>query len=173
MPVENNSASDIKKPTFWVSQMFIVVATVLGVFLAASQGFKQAVQFDKIRDDKSNYYLRKSLQNELAENVVYIREFIKKVEDKIDKPMLVLETFVWNSMNYSPATLETPSELLGEAKKFYRRASEIMATPHFNNVQRAKLLGELAVHIEKNVLFKFDQNTEQIKKELQGLAITL
>ena len=157
---------EIKKVSFWVSQLFILTATVLGVFLAASQGFEQAVQFDSIKGEKNNYYMRKSLQHELADNVAHIREFIKKVDQRIDKPELVLDTFVWKSMVYSPTALETAPDLLREAKLFYHRAEEIMATPYFNNMNKAKALGELAAHVGQKVLPGFDADTAAIRKAL-------
>ena len=165
---QNDNTSEIKKPSFWISQACIIAATVVGVFLAANQGFKQAMLFDTIKTTQNNYYLRKSLQNELAANVGYIREFMAKVENRIDKPELVLETFVWSSMTYSSTSLETPSDLLREAQQFYRQANEIMNTPYFNNSVKAKNLGELADHIEKDVLPRFETNTEDLRKDLES-----
>ncbi|MCC8179779.1 MAG: hypothetical protein LIP23_02565 [Planctomycetes bacterium] len=164
----NMDSSDVKRVSFWVSQLFIIVATVLGVYLAATQGLKQALQFDAIKGEQNNYYLRKSLQNELADNVGYIREYIGKVDKRIQKPSLDLETFVWNSMTYSSTALEMPSTLLREAQKFYHRANDIMNTPHFNDMNKAKALGELADHVEKSVLPLFEADTEELRKRLQG-----
>lgn len=165
--------SDVKKASFWISQLFIIVATVAGVFLAASQGLRQALQFDGIKSEQNNYYLRKSLQNELSDNVGYIREYVGKVNNRVQKPALNLETFVWNSMTYSSTALETPSDLLREAQKFYHQARDIMETPHFNDMNKAKNLGELADHIEKNVLPKFQSDTDRLKKSLGEKGITL
>lgn len=158
---------DIKRPSFWISNVFILMATVIGVYLAASQGFEQAVQFDTLRADKSNYYMRVSLRNELASNVEHMKEYIDKVAKRIDKPELVLDTFVWNSMTYSPSALETPSALLREAQAFYRRAPEIMNTPYFNNQNKASNLGELIKHVEENVLPAFDADTDALRKSLK------
>ncbi|SCC27649.1 hypothetical protein GA0061081_11433 [Gilliamella bombicola] len=44
---------EIKKPFFWISQLFILNATVVGGgCLAANQGYKQAVQFENMRSYK-------------------------------------------------------------------------------------------------------------------------
>lgn len=169
----SNEQSEIKKASFWVSQLFIIAATVLGVYLAANQGFEQAILFDNIKGEKTNYYLRKSLQHELTDNVSYIREFIAKVENRIDKPELVLETFIWRSIASSSATLETPSDLLREAKLFYRKADEIMKTPYFNNMMKAKALADLAAHTEKTVIPMFEADTNAIRKMLQAKQIEL
>ena len=164
----SDNQSEVKKASFWISQFCVIAATVIGVFLAASQGFEQAIQFDNIKSEKNNYYLRKSLQHELTDNVALIREFMGKVERRVVKPELVLETFVWRSMVYSPTALETPSPLLREAKQFYAKAADIMRTDYFNDIMKAKTLGELADHVEKNVLPKFEADTAAIRKGLQA-----
>ena len=165
--METNQQSEVKKASFWISQVSIIIATVLGVFLAASQGFEQAIRFDNVKAEKNNYYLRKSLQDEITDNVAHIRAFITKVEQRIDKPEMVLETFVWRSMTYSSTALETPSDLLRDAKQFYRQVDEIMNTSYFSNQMKAKALGELAASVEKNVLPKFEADTSAIRKSLQ------
>lgn len=169
----NNPTSEVRKVSFWVSQLVIIIATVGGVYLAASQGLKQAIQFDSIKSEQSNYFLRKSLQNELADNVGYIREYADKVKRQIVNPELNLETFVWNSMTYSPTALETPSELLREAQKFYHASADIMANKNFQPRNRAENLTKLADHIETNVLPKFEANTKALRDTLRGRGITV
>lgn len=162
-----NNRNNVRDAAFWISQLVIIAATVGGVYLAASQGLRQAVQFDAIKSLQNNYYLRTSLRNELADNVGYMREYVAKVEQRVVKPALNLETFVWNSMTYSPTALETPPGLLREAQKFYHAAAEIMANPHWNDVNRAKALGELADRVEKEVLPEFDADADRLRSELK------
>ena len=160
--------SDLKQASFWVGQLCIIVATVLGVFLAASQGFKQAMMFDDATTTQSNYYLRKSLSGELAANLGHIEVFADKVARQVDKPELVLDTFVWESMTYSRNALETPSDLLAEAQNFYRTVNEIMTTSYYNNTKRVELLRELSAHIKDNVLPRFERDMEGLRQKLGG-----
>ncbi|MCD8350705.1 MAG: hypothetical protein LUC93_08865 [Planctomycetaceae bacterium] len=162
---------DVRSAGFWVSQIVIIIATVGGVYLAASQGLRQAMQFDTIKSLQNNFYLRKSLQNELSDNVGYMRDYITKVNGRVVNPSLNLETFVWNSMTYSPTSLETPSDLLREAQKFYHTAADIMANPHWNDMNRAKALGELADHIEKEVLPRFEASGAALQTRLRGMGV--
>lgn len=173
MPQSQDNKSDVKKASFWISQSFIIVATVAGVYLAAGQGLKQALTFDALKSDQNNYYLRKSLQNELADNVGYIREYVQKVQNRVQKPPLNLETFVWNSMTYSASALETPSDLLRDAQKFYHQSAYIMNWPHYNDSQRAKEMDALADHVEKNVLPRFESDTLKLREKLKSNQITV
>ena len=168
--VSNSERSDVKKASFWVSQLVIIIATVGGVYLAASQGLKQAIQFDSIRSEQNNYYLRKSLQNELGDNVGYIRDYINKVNQRVANPTLDLETFVWNSMTYSSTALETPSDLLRDAQRFYHQVDEIMKGAAAVPVKN-KALEDLAKRIESEVLPKFEADTKRIKDRLAAKNI--
>lgn len=76
-PIES---SEVKKPSFWISQIFILMATILGVYLAATQGFKQAVQFEHIMGQKSTYYLQSSIKNELSLNITATEQFLEKTQ---------------------------------------------------------------------------------------------
>lgn len=168
-----NETSEVKKASFWISQIFVIVATVAGVYLAASTGLEQAIQFDELTSEQNNYFLRKSLQNELADNVGYIREYADKVKKQVVNPELALETFVWKSMVYSPAALETPSALLRETQRFYHAAAEIMANKNFQPRNRAENLVKLADHVESDVLPKFEANITALRGMLLGRGISL
>lgn len=42
-----------------------------------------------------------------------------------------------------------------------------MTTPYYNNYNKATYLGELARHVEENVLPKFDEDAAQLRKKIQ------
>ena len=171
--IEKGQVSEVRRASFWVSQLVIIIATVGGVYLAASQGFKQAMRFDAVKSEQNNYYLRKSLLSEISDNVGYMREYVEKVNQRVVKPTLNLETFVWKSMTYSPASLETPPELLREAQRFYHQVDDFMGNPHWQDRDRAKALGELADRVEKEVLPKFETNIRQLRDNLAKLDVTV
>ena len=164
---------EVKKISFWVSQIFIVLATVLGVFLAANQGFKQAMAFENIRNDRNNYFLRLSLKNEISDNIALLQTYAKKIEKGglVDrKTPFKLDTFVWESMKNSPATLETPSTLLSESRNFYRQAEDIhtkVAGNVYSHTHGIKLIDELVEHMQNNVLPKFEADLNALKIRLQ------
>lgn len=168
---------EAKRLSFWISQFFILAATVIGVYLAANQGFKQAIAYGDIQSARSNYYLRKSLQNEIVDNLVLVRGYMQKIEkgnlaDR--KAPFRLDTFVWESLKFSSATLETPSELLTASRQFYRQVAEIqekVANNDYGAGHAVKLLTALVEQVEKEVLPKFDANTNEIKADLKKKGI--
>lgn len=172
-----DAAGEVRKLSFWVSQIFILIATVLGVFLAANQGFKQALVFENIQSNKSNYYLRMSLQQELSDNVTLIKEYIADVNAGNSKQApLNLYTFVWDSMRYSSATLETPSGLLRDSQHFYRQVNdthEKIANNVYAVSYGTKKLQEVVEHMEKTVLPQFSADTDRIRSDLKTLGVDI
>ena len=168
---------ETKKLSFWISQIFILAATVMGVYLASSQGFKQALAYGDIQAARNNYYLRKSLQSELADNIPLVREYMTKVEkgnlaDR--KTPFALDTFVWESMKNSSSTLETPPELLRESRKFYRGIAELqqkIADSTYSGKVGAQKLGELTDNLEQNVLPKFTADLDTLRKWLRERGV--
>ncbi|MBU1312165.1 MAG: hypothetical protein KKE30_21785, partial [Gammaproteobacteria bacterium] len=82
---------------------------------------------------------------------------------------LQLDTFVWESMKFSPATLETPSVLLSESRKFYREVNDIhlkIQSSFYSSHHGSKLLLAQVAHMQKQVLPLFETDTHQLKQAL-------
>lgn len=168
---------ETKKLSFWVSQCFILLATVLGVYLASSQGFRQALAYGEIQSAKGNYYLRKSLQSEMADNLPLVRDYMKSLETgglPARQAPFQLDTFVWESLKASPATLETPPELLRESRKFYRGVADLqqkIAGNTYGVKVGTQKLTELVEHVEKEVLPMFSKNLDVIRADLKKRGV--
>lgn len=170
---------EVKKASFWISQIFILLATVLGVYLASSQGFKQAMAYGNLQSARNNFYLRKSLRNEIADNITLVGEYIKRLETgglPARKEPFSLDLFVWESMKNSSCTMETPPELLSEARKFYRGVADLQRKVS-DNTYGVKVatdkLNELATHMQDDVIPRFDSNIKALETYLEqnGFAI--
>lgn len=182
MPVTENKGiqfDEIRKASFWVGQVFIILATVIGVYLASSQGFKQAMAYGNLQSARNNYYLRTSLHSEMHDNLALVREYMQRIDTgglPARKAPFSLDTFVWESMKNSSATMETPSALLREARMFYRGVADIQQKVA-DNTYGVKVANEklaaMVDHIEKTVLPMFDANTAQIRKNLTNNGILL
>jgi hypothetical protein len=164
---------DLTKSSFWISQVFMIVATIIGVFLAAQQGLSQAILFDTLNSKENNFYLRHSLDNEITVNLATLREYADLVEEnktydlKSQHPALL--DFVWENMKYSSSTLETPSHILSKASQFYLQANMIV-----NKIENRKYgakfgankLRELITDIENTGLKSLRENHQRLAKEL-------
>lgn len=172
--------NEIRKASFWVSQFFILIATVLGVYLAASQGYKQAVQFENMTSYKDNYYLQKSLQYELQDNIVILKKYMTKMQDgnyfEARGEPLDFYTLIWENMKFSKTTLGTPPQFLRQAQQFYREVAKLHKTIGNGDISKGNAIIALQEQIdlvEKKLIPELEKSTEQIKIELSGTDVIL
>jgi len=166
---------EIKKISYWVGQSIMLVATVLGVFLAAQVGLRQAIIFDDIASKESNYYLRQSLYQEVSDNVALLRTYNDEYFGRnVPKQTLLanhpkISYYVWETMKFSPFTLETPSHFLSESRAFYDLAEDLIAKREAGILGAGfvkKLMNDKLDHVEKNVLPLIKANTDKLASEL-------
>jgi hypothetical protein len=153
----------------------MIAATIAGVYLAAQAGLQQAILFDDITSKETNYYLRQSLYDEVNTNVKILRKYneeyfargISVQELKQNNPKI--GRYVWETMKYSPNTLETPSYFLTEIQNFYRTVDDLIEKREkftYGPSYATKLLTEQLDNMEKNVLPKLAENGNRLAAEL-------
>ena len=115
--------SDLVNPAYWVGHSFAVIATILGVYLAASVGFKKAVELEVLRADRGTYYLAQSLLSQTQANLAHFEEILAETEGKnmvkneVEK--MHLNDFVYESAKFSDSTFELEPQVLTEISQFY------------------------------------------------------
>ncbi len=177
--VPPHRVDETKRLSFWISQIFVLLATVIGVYLASSQGFKQALAYGEVQSAKTNYYLRKSLRNEIAENIPLIKEYAARIaggSPSARSQPINMDTFVWDCLVNSSSTLETPSELLTGSRKFYRDVADIrkkVADTTIGPLVGKEQLEAAVQAMEKEILPKFDSDLKNLGDYLQknGIAV--
>ncbi len=65
---------------FWISNLFIMASTIIGVFLAAQAGFTTALQFEVARSERDGYYLRRALLDEVKDNIASVDQWSNAFE---------------------------------------------------------------------------------------------
>ncbi|MGE0153886.1 MAG: hypothetical protein AB7R90_14820 [Reyranellaceae bacterium] len=114
---------------FWVAQAVIVLATVLGVYLAAQTGFAQAVRFERMMGDKDGYHLRSALLEEFRDNLDQAEQWGKAFTGGQAQTFFArggryeLQTFVWEAMRFSKETFQVPAASLTAIRRYYRDAA--------------------------------------------------
>lgn len=171
--------SEIKKASYWLSQVFVIIATIVGVFLAANQGYKLAVEFENNIAVKESYYLQKSLQYELEDNAEIVSaylEAIKSGDSQAKSAPLNLNTLVLENMRYSQITLSTPPEILRDTQKFYREINEwhdkIASSKVAVSFGSNKLQAELD-RVQKSLIDSLKTSTETLKAQVEKSGMTL
>ncbi|WP_394203284.1 hypothetical protein [Shewanella waksmanii] len=165
---------ELVKTSFWISQIFMILATVAGVYLAAQEGLSQAITFDSLTNQQNNYYLRHALYDEVADNVDEIDNYVAVIvtkaahERKNFRP--IMATFVWDNMRYSPHTLETPSSILSQTRRFYMKSADIVDKVErgfYGAAYGGKLLSALTEQMRQTTLPMLKQSYTELKQTLR------
>ena len=122
--------SDLIKTGFWVGQIFMLIATMLGVYLASQEGMSQAMVFSDINNLQDNYHLRRSLKDEFSDNVDKLDETILFLRQGhtyfAEKDQPKFDTYIWHAMRFSPRTMETPAPILTGVRRFHSEVDDLL-----------------------------------------------
>lgn len=169
---------ELVKSSFWISQIFMIIATITGVYLAAMEGLSQAIAFDSLMSQQNNYHLRRALYDELADNVAILNAYADKVEKErpydIKQHHPTVATFVWENMRFSQSTLETPAEFLSATRRFYADSNDVvgkMESKFYGPSHGVKLLREVTLKLEQDTLPKLKQNYESLGVSLKEAGV--
>ncbi len=166
--------SELVKTSFWVSQLLMVLATVLGVYLAAQQGLSQAIKFDSLVNTQNNYHLQRALYDEVRDNLQTLEAYMVDI-DKL-RPLDLrslhpqLSDFVWQNMYYSANALETPAEILTAIRRFRIESAQLIEKMEKQELSRGvgtTRLRALVGKISADTLPKLQLSFQRMELELQ------
>ncbi|WP_298441258.1 hypothetical protein [uncultured Ferrimonas sp.] len=172
--------SELTSSAFWIGHTLMIIATVVGVYLAAQAGLKQAIIFDDVTARQNNYFLRQSLYEELADNIGSLREYDKQyLSRNISSNQLKanapnISRYVWETMKYSQITLETPSYFLGETRRFYAQVDDIIAKAEasfYSSQYASGLMTKQLDRMAHEVLPKLKSNTATLATYLEQFDV--
>ncbi|MCU7999496.1 hypothetical protein [Shewanella sp. SM95] len=172
--------TELIKTSFWVSQIFIIIATVVGVYLAAQEGLSQAIKFDALSNMQNNYHLRHALYDEVSDNVGILSHYADTVETVSSNSLVKMHPqmglFVWDNMRYSANALETPSDILSDIRRLYLESEKIISnieTRHYSVSYGKDQLQNVLSKIKEDTLPKLKTNYETLSKELNDNDIAV
>jgi hypothetical protein len=170
--------SDLIKSGFWVGQIFLVIATVLGVYLAAQEGLSQALLFENLQSKENNFYLQHALADELNDNIVTLDDYatllITKSPYDIKAHHPALDMFVWENMKYSSHALETPSSILSAIRRYNSKTTKLINQMEARQIGAkfgANLLIELNLKVKNGALKTLITNYTKLHNELTKAGI--
>ena len=166
---------ELKSTGFWLNQLFLVLSTIFGVYLAAQSGLEQALKFDTFSKMEDNFYLRSSLYDEVNDNAVNVAAYAQRLSkspplSEMQYHTPSLEKYIWQTMQYSPTTLETPSVFLTQIRRFYSRAEFIInaALKHQMSARQAAIeLNKLTDIIQQQTLPQLKMSAAALQQELK------
>jgi len=116
--------NDLKSASYWVGHIVVIFATVLGVYLAATAGYKQALKLHLLESDKGTYHVAESLYQELKFNNENMLRYLERTKDKTlvfneHIEGIKLNDFIFQAAKESDSTFEIAPKLLNEVSNYY------------------------------------------------------
>lgn len=160
---------------FWLGQILVIVATVVGVYLAAIVGFNQAIDFEVFNEYMEEYDVATSLYEEAVANADYVDSLAnKRLQEpnsaRMAMPKLQLQQFVWTTMQYNPQTFELSATTINKTQRFYNDVvkwyGKISSGSPTENQATANKLLTLTAGYRENVLAPLAQRIEMLSDKL-------
>lgn len=163
---------------FWIAQIFMLAATVAGVYLAATVGFDRALTFDQLTKQRTALNMLAALENEVESNneeLILTNQSIAKAHigmlDKADiSKWFSPSTYVWDAMTESPELFVISPEVINSVRSYYDDVQSLIVLlddNHMHRIDYLKRMEALTVehYNELQVLIKKDK--ERLGKNLK------
>lgn len=137
--------SELRSASFWVGHIVVIFATILGVYLAATAGFKQALKLDLLQADRGTYFVSESLYQELAFNNDNMLAYLDGVKDKSlvfaeHIEGIKLNSFIFNAVEESDSLFEITPDLLSEVSQYYFNVGVALDTYYESKMESPAVL---------------------------------
>eukprot|EP00487_Bulimina_marginata_P011176 TRINITY_DN6634_c0_g1_i6.p1 TRINITY_DN6634_c0_g1~~TRINITY_DN6634_c0_g1_i6.p1 ORF type:complete len:142 (+),score=13.05 TRINITY_DN6634_c0_g1_i6:260-685(+) len=124
---------------------------------------------------EDNFYLRSSLYDEVNDNAINVAAYAQRLSkspplSEMQYHTPSLEKYIWQTMQYSPTTLETPSIFLTQIRRFYSRAEFIINAAlkrQMSARQAAIELNKLTDIIQQQTLPQLKMSAAALQQELK------
>jgi hypothetical protein len=141
-PKDQGFLAALGGPQFIVAQLFTIMATVLGVYLAGYVGFQRTLEYDRFTKAQQQTELLQAMGAELRHNTQRLRDFVgqmQRTQDGIavyrDWPKLRL--YVWRAAAQTPTVFEAPPQTLADMQAFYEDTGEMLANSEAHKMFRS------------------------------------
>lgn len=151
--------SDIRSLGFWISNGLMIAATIFGVYLAASEGFKQAMLFRQVEEQEHTYDLLTALRAEVVRNREIVGAATEKGLEELpqswEEPPAI-QRFVWQTMQNVPETFRVPPQALNGIAIYYEALDEYLPTAFNSSTHRSTQYSAFKALAEANAAFDKD-----------------
>ena len=149
----SDDTSFSKRAEFILTQLFMIGATVAGVYLASSEGLKTAIEFQLVESDRTSYYQQTALAYELEANTDELDRFIELWERPntvvVEGYLPSFDTFIWETSIQSDGTFEVSPPLLLGMVEFHREVNDAIKARLGRDISREDMMEILVAQRDK------------------------
>lgn len=175
-------ANPEKGAQFWLAQLLMLTATVLGVYLAGIIGFEKGMQFDELRTQKIVYHMLTSIEGELDDNLNTMQTLTGEL-NTLPFPVMQrlseergLDTFIWESMKESSETFRIPSDIITGIRRYYSNMESIMKRLEKSELGRnvaAEQIKSESAKVKELIMVRINEEKQKIEENLQSNNLSL
>jgi hypothetical protein len=167
---------------FWISNLVIVLSTVLGVFLAAQAGYRTAIDFELARAEREGYFMRRALLDELKDNLNQADQYADFVVNKDgwrfqgSPDAYKLQSYVWETMKQQAITFQLAPAVLTGIRRYYDSASgyaQNLARGQGTAIEAAKNFGVDTKKMREETVPLMEKDIAALKDHLGARGIAL
>jgi hypothetical protein len=109
-------------PQFLAAQIFTILATILGVYLAGYVSFQRTLEYDRYQKAQQRSDLLTATREELKQNIALLQKFngvLAADENLASATVPDLRLFVWQAAGRSSSAFDVPPQLLTDLQSLY------------------------------------------------------
>jgi len=121
--------SAIGGPEFVAAQIFTILATILGVYLAGYVSFQRTLEYDRFVKAQQRSDLLTAMQEELKQNIIRLQKFNERLPAEVGTAVTEwphLRLFVWQAAGRSSSAFDVPPQILTDLQALYEDLGEML-----------------------------------------------
>jgi hypothetical protein len=131
-PKKADFLTAIGGPQFLLAQIFTILATVIGVYLAGYVGYQRTLQYDQFVKAQQRADLMQGLGAELKHNTTRLRGLIAQMQKTqegtpIYRDWPSLRLYLWQAAGQTDTVFDAPPQTLADMQAFYGDVGEMLA----------------------------------------------
>ena len=121
---ERSSRGRFRGLEFFAGQIFTILASVVGVYLAGYVSFQRTLEYDRLTKAQQKSDLLTAAREELKQNVVRLQKFNERLPAEVGTGVVnsewpQLRLFVWQAAGRSSSAFDIPPQILIDMQAFY------------------------------------------------------
>jgi len=109
---------------FLTGQIFTILASIVGVYLAGYVSFQRTLEYDRLVKAQQKSDLLTASREELKQNVVRLQKFNERLPAEVGTGVVAsewphLRLFVWTAAGHSSSVFDIPPLILTDLQAFY------------------------------------------------------
>lgn len=159
---------------FWLTQVFVIASTIIGVYLAASVGLQEALRYEQLVNQRDLYYMNESLKAELDDNLQTLDQFVADLKNPniryVPQRRPDFSRYIWDVMGESSVTFQMPAKILTGVRRFHGNVDTLLDNLDnkiFSKAVVQERLKQQSMQLRKETFSLIEELKTDLQQQLQ------